>query len=297
MAAGVPQLIVPVKVTTPDAKGQVFHEVQAGQSLWAIAIAYKVTIKDIETWNNITREAGLKVGQKLFIPGSNTEGYATPTPVGMVMVNEPGADGKIVHTVQPYQTLITIAQAYHVSVDTLLGLNGWQKDWPLQIGQKLVISSGGDGAGATGGGTAVAELRELSPIQKLTPDGEGRYYHRVKSGDTLSSIAGLYQVSLRELMAWNGLDSASILYPDQKLLLQVTPPASETPTPRPSNTPQAVAQSMAEAAETATPAVAAAGKTSGMSRESVFWLIVLLMGTSGVGLIVYSMKKSPHRDL
>jgi LysM repeat protein len=68
----------------------------------------------------------------------------------MVLVNEPGADGKIVHTVQPYQTLITIAQAYHVSVDTILAQNGWQKDWPLQIGQKLVISAGGPG------GTAVA---------------------------------------------------------------------------------------------------------------------------------------------
>ena len=59
----------------------------------------------------------------------------------MIQVSTPDADGKIIHTVQPYQTLITIAQAYRVSVDTILALNGLQMDWPLQIGQKLVISS------------------------------------------------------------------------------------------------------------------------------------------------------------
>ena len=72
----------------------------------------------------------------------NTAGYATPTPFGMVVPAAPDADGKIIHEVQPYQALITIADAYHVSVDRILTLNGWQEDWPLQIGQKLVIYPG-----------------------------------------------------------------------------------------------------------------------------------------------------------
>ena len=69
------------------------------------------------TWRSGTtspRSPSCKSGRVLFIPSSNTAGYATPTPVGMIQVSTPDADGKVVHTVQAYQTLITIAQAYGV---------------------------------------------------------------------------------------------------------------------------------------------------------------------------------------
>jgi LysM repeat protein len=222
---GVPQIIIPVKVATPDADGKVFHEVQPGQSFWSIAIAYHVTIKDLEVWNNISRESKLQVGERLFIPSSNTEGYATPTPVGMVVTSTPDKDGKIVHIVKEYQNLISISEAYGTDIQTILNLNGIQKDWPLQIGQKLVIDPGNV--------TPSPTPRPLTPLEKLTPDSDGNYYHVVESGDTLSWIASLYEVSLNNLMNWNGLSGASILRPGQKLLLQVTPPATETPTPGP----------------------------------------------------------------
>ena len=62
---GVPavsQLIMPVKIATPDAEGKVFHEVQAGQSFWSIAIAYQITIHDLEVWNNLSRDTPLQAG-------------------------------------------------------------------------------------------------------------------------------------------------------------------------------------------------------------------------------------------
>jgi LysM repeat protein len=123
---GVSQSVVPVKIAAPDSDGKIFHVVEAGQSFWAIAVAYKITIHDIEVWNNISREFKLQIGQRLFIPGTNTEGYFTPTPVGMVQMSTPDADGKIVHTVQAYQTLTTIAQAYGTNIETILTLNGIQ---------------------------------------------------------------------------------------------------------------------------------------------------------------------------
>ncbi len=219
----VSQLIVPVHIATPDADGKTYHEVQAGQSFWSIAIAYQITIHDLEVWNNLSREIPLRAGQRLFIPNKNTEGYATPTPVGMVVTQTPDAEGKIIHKVQPYQALIPIADAYHVSVDRILQLNGLQADWPLQIGEKLIISPGNITPSAT-----------LSPIQKLTPAEDGRYYHSIQSGETLSWIAGLYGVSLSDLMTWNGLDNTSIIRPEQKLLLLVTPPVTPTGTYTPS---------------------------------------------------------------
>lgn len=231
----VPQIIIPVKIATPDAEGRVFHEVQAGQSFWAIAIAYQITINDLEVWNNLSRNVPLQAGQRLFIPDENTAGYATPTPRGMVVPAAPDADGKIVHEVQPYHTLITIAEAYQVSMDRILALNGLQADWPLQIGQKLLIDPG-----------HVTPSPTLSNIQKLTPETDGNFYHTVGSGETLSWIAGWYGVALADLMSWNGLNAASIIRPQQKLILRVTPPATATapqtpttavtPSPRPSST-------------------------------------------------------------
>jgi LysM repeat protein/uncharacterized protein YkwD len=222
---GVPQIIVPVKIATPDAEGRIYHEVASGQSLWSIAVAYGITINDIVTWNNISKDAKLQIGQKLFIPGKDTEGYATPTPVGMIVTSTPMADGRVVHEVQAYNTLSTIAEAYHVEVDNILALNGLQADWALQIGQKLLISGPLV--------TPTATPLPLTPLQKLTPAADGNYYHVVASGETLSWIAGLYEVPVASLMTWNGLNAASILQPEQKLLLMVTPPATITPTAAP----------------------------------------------------------------
>ena len=140
----------------------------------------------------------------------------------MFALQTPDADGRIIHEVQPYQALITIAEAYQVPVERILSLNGLQADWPLQIGQKLVISPGN-----------ITPSPTLSAIQKLTPESDGKYYHTVQSGETLSWIASLYDIPLTDLMTWNGLNNSSVIRPGQKLLLLVTPPATSTPTPGP----------------------------------------------------------------
>ena len=263
----VSQLIIPVKIATPDAEGKIFHEVQAGQSFWAIAIAYQITIRDLEVWNNLSRDIPLKSGQRLFIPGKNTEGYATPTPLGMIVPAAPDPDGKIVHEVQPYQALITIADAYHVTVDRILSLNGWQEDWPLQVGQKLVIDPG-----------HVTPSPTLSNIQKLTPEADGNYYHTVQSGETLSWIASWYDVPLADLMSWNGLNNASVIRPEQKLLLLVTPPATDTPTPSLATITPSPSPSLTPS-PTGTPPVTETESTGGSGLSLA--LVVAVLGIGG----------------
>lgn len=287
----VAQWIIPVKVATPDEDGRIYHVVEAGQSLWAIAIAYHITIHDLEVWNNLSKDVALRVGQRLFIPNSNTEGYATPTPVGMVILSTPDADGKIIHTVQPYQTLSTIAQAYQVTVETILNLNGLQADWPLQIGQKLLVSPGRV--------TPSPTPRPLTPIERLTPASDGKYYHIVQGGETLSGIASLYTVSLADLMAWNGLNSASIIRPNQSLLLLVTPPATltwtpgpPTATPLPSSTPRppTATRTPTDTLVPPTPTPAPAERSSILAFG---WPILVVLAVGGLALlVVVSRKKS-----
>lgn len=275
----VPQIIIPVKIATPDSDGRVYHVVQAGQSFWSIAIAYQITIQDIETWNNTSRNTPLQSGQRLYIPGKNTAGYATPTPRGMVNLSAPDADGRIVHEVQPYQALLMIADAYRVSVERILALNGLQADWPLQIGQKLLISPGN-----------VTPSPTLSNIQKLTPATDGRYYHTVQSGETLSWIAGLYDVPLANLMSWNGLNNASVIRPDQKLLLLVTPPATATFTPAPATATPPPTASYTPAPPTVTPLVVVAEPPPRGFNLGLF-LAILVIVIGGGGLLWWKLPR------
>jgi LysM repeat protein len=283
---GVPQIIIPVKVATPDEDGKVFHVVQSGQSLWAIAVAYKTTIRDLEVWNNISRSKPLQVGQKLFIPSSNTEGYATPTPVGMVKVATPDADGRIIHVVEPYNTLITIANAYGVTVDTILRYNAIQADWPLQIGQKLIIYPGNI--------TPSPTPRPLTPIEKLTPASDGKYYHTVQSGETLVWIAKLYEVSLNDLLAWNGLNWTSIIHPGDQILLQVTPPMPPTSTPSPTLPPThtPVPPTATPTLSPTNPAYTPTPQASENSEDSPALLLLFIgLASSGTVLAVFFLRK------
>ena len=288
-------IIMPVKVATPDAEGIIYHVVETGQSLWSIAIAYKVTIKDIQTWNNLSSGTVIKPKQRLFIPSGSTAGFATPTPVGMIVPSTPDAEGRIIHTVQPYNNLIKIAEAYKVTVDTILALNSWKTDWPLQVGQKLVISPGNV--------TPSPTPRPLTPVEKLTPAADGNYYHIVESGETLLWIAGLYDVSLANLMAWNGLNSTSIIRPEQKLLLQVTPPATITPTPgpptaTPTPTPTTPPPTATNTPTPVTPSPTATPTPTFLQGQSVVgWGLVLVLAAAGLALVGMALRRNRVRSL
>jgi LysM repeat protein/uncharacterized protein YkwD len=284
------QLIVPVEIVTPDADGKIFHVVKAGQSFWAIAMAYKITINDLEVWNNISQSAGLQIGQRLFIPGSNTAGYSTPTPFGMFQVNTPDSDGKIIHTVAAYQTLTSIAQAYGVDIAKILSLNGLQEDWPLQIGQTLVISSGST--------TPTPTPRPLTAAQRLTPASDGMYYHSIESGQTLSWIAQLYEITLNELMSWNGLSESSIIIPGQKLVLQITPPATLTYTPGPptaspaaTRVPPTATSSPPSTRTSFTPTPTARASSLADANPAVWLGVVALLAASGFFLARFYLRQ------
>jgi LysM repeat protein len=187
----------------------------------------------------------------------------------MIVPQAPDADGRIVHEVQAYQALFTIAEAYKVSVDRILALNGWQEDWPLQIGQKLLISPGN-----------ITPSPTLTTLQKLTPEADGRYYHTVRSGETLSWIAGLYEIPLADLMAWNGLNNASIIRPEQKLLLLVTLPATPTATQPPTQTtvPPSPSASMTLPPPTGTPPVTETESPRGSGMGLILGLTTIVIG-------------------
>jgi len=78
------ELIMPVTKSTPNASGQVIHEVQAGQSLWQIAIEYGVRIDQIRGLNQLSAEYLINPGDTLLILT-----VGTPTPLPATLTPEP----------------------------------------------------------------------------------------------------------------------------------------------------------------------------------------------------------------
>ena len=68
-----PEMIIPVSVSTPNAEGNVFHDVKFGQTLWQIAITYEVKIDDIKRLNNLLNNniypgSSLLIRQGVIVP-------------------------------------------------------------------------------------------------------------------------------------------------------------------------------------------------------------------------------------
>jgi len=281
----VPGIITPVELVEPDENGNYLHIVKPGQSFWSIAVAYGVTIKDILRWNNLPESYVLQTGDELQIAGPESRALVTPTPMGNVILAKPERDGRIVHVVEAYQNLSRIGEAYGVSVNRLVELNGITVETPLQVGQRLLI----EGPDQTPTPTPLP----LSPLQKLTPATDGKYYHTVTEGQTLVWIASLYEISYTDLMAWNYLNTSSVIYPGERLLLQVTPPATNTPTPAPatekplpSPTPSAYPSATLQPSATTMTLPTEEAESDGSSDA---WLLLLAMVAVG-GAVFFVVK-------
>jgi len=99
------QYIVPIAVATARPDGDVFHRVQYGQSLWAIANQYGTTVGQIQLLNNLGDKTSLNVGQILLICRNATQPAPLPTTTATLL-----AVTKV--PIPPTQTQATASTAY-----------------------------------------------------------------------------------------------------------------------------------------------------------------------------------------
>lgn len=82
--------IVPIVTSTPDADGLVYHEVQYGQTLWAIAIEYGVKIDEIRALNSLGQGTDIYQGDRLLVRKDAPPPLATDTPLPVQPPTSPG---------------------------------------------------------------------------------------------------------------------------------------------------------------------------------------------------------------
>jgi hypothetical protein len=79
---------------TPMPDGTIVHVVGYGQTLWAIAMAYGITVDQIRAWNNIPPDSNeIYAGQRLLVlPAS----LVTPHPPAQTETTEPTSSDSVV---------------------------------------------------------------------------------------------------------------------------------------------------------------------------------------------------------
>jgi LysM repeat protein len=76
------QYSIPVSLSTARPDGDVVHEVKYGQTLWSLAVQYKVSIEQIKSLNGLTNDT-IVLGWKLLIQKAATQ-PAPPVPTSVL---------------------------------------------------------------------------------------------------------------------------------------------------------------------------------------------------------------------
>lgn len=210
-------------------QGQGFtYTVRGGDTMAAIAARYDVSLNELLVANGLTNPNTIFAGQVLVIPASGTNfGTGGPLPgpqPDVIIVTPPPTQPiptqpvptpvtppptpapQLTYTVQPGDSLTTIAAAYGVTVADLATANGIENVNLVARGRVLVLPAGavpqvidpGSGGGGTGG-----------PLTQYV----------VEYGDVLELIAEDFDTTVAAIAELNDLDNPGILTPGDVLLI------------------------------------------------------------------------------
>lgn len=138
------------------------------------------------------------------------------------------AVASVAHTVQPGETLWSIAAANNFTTRSLAAANGLSETSQVVTGQTIQIPSEYQAATA---------LQSGAPATSAAPAPMGGY--TVRYGETLSSIAARSGISVSRLAWMNGLDPSRPLLAGTALKLPTGAPAAATQSAPPSVVPAA----------------------------------------------------------
>jgi len=217
-----------------------FHVIKRGETLSGIAYRYGISTRKLAEANNISRRSRIYAGQKLKIPVLNVakQNYTfNPDVTAAVDANShaykdskigaPDTDSDdlpkinlnyivpdgfvpVDYTVKRKDSLIGIANLFEARVSDIRNWNNIPYTSSVIIGQKLKIYV------PEGKKDYFAKLNEknkdtLFTAKPIIKKSKGRWqYHRIRYGESLSTIAENYGVSVSRLKRWNGLRSNKI---------------------------------------------------------------------------------------
>lgn len=189
------------------------------QTLWDVARAYGVSLKDLRDANGLTPwEANrVRAGMVIRVPGvdapieeqngdedldAGLDAGAEPlADDASVIADDPDAGpiGGAYHTVEDGETLWDIARTYDKTLDEMMRANGWDDDdaRSLAAGQRVLVPG-------------ITERQIRTPRATQRADGMRGMRVRIGRGETVWDLARRYNVSVAEIMAANRLTPQAV---------------------------------------------------------------------------------------
>jgi LysM repeat protein len=161
------QLCIPGVIPPPKCRGGLLYGVRAGETLFSIARKFDVTVDELIDANPDVDPNKLQIGQILCIPG---------------VADELCPDG-MYYTVQPGDSIFSIANEFDIPVETLVDANPWIPNPSLIFpGEQLCIPE------------------EIPPVPE---ECRGGLLYAVRPGETFFELAQRFDVTVQQLVDAN----------------------------------------------------------------------------------------------
>ena len=223
------------QTVVPAGRDKVAYVVKKGDTLVHIAEWFDVRASDLRNWNNIPYGRSLQIGVTItvWVPSERLEQYKNiavmnfekknalkmPASVKQASIKvEETVDERnhwVQHKVRRGESLEKIAKGYNVAIADLKSWNKIRRS-RINAGQILEVYIASSGVTSTEPALVRSQAKVKSPgiAQKTIT-------HKIKKGETLEKIAGMYNVSIADLKKWNRLTSSKVLV-GKKLRIRLT---------------------------------------------------------------------------
>ena len=204
------------------------YTVKAGDTLYAIASRYGLSVASLKALNNLSSNL-IYVGQTLKVSGTaaTNQSNQTSTQTSSQTSNNNGATSSSnqsgSYTVKAGDSLWGISHKYGMSIDSLKSLNNLSSNF-IYPGQVLKVGQSNNQSNTT----------SKPSSSQSTNSGNQSGSYTVKAGDSLWGISHKYGMSIDGLKSLNNL-SSNFIYPGQVLKVGQSGSQSNT-TSKPSST-------------------------------------------------------------
>ena len=197
------------------------YVVQSGDSLNGVASKYNLSVVQLAEMNDLSANAGLRVGQKLKLKADESE-PGKPTQASKATLNNKSkvTEKEETHTVASGETLALIARKYQLELNELTELNDLSTTSVLRVGQTLKIKATAEKSKSDQ--KSASNRTEATVMKVSSRSTKATEAYTVKAGESFNAIANRFGLSAKELADLNHLKVASGLQRGQVIQVPKT---------------------------------------------------------------------------
>jgi LysM repeat protein len=181
------QVVVEISNEKTIISGKQFflHTVKKGETAYSISRAYNISIEEL-TQNNPSSVFLVKEGETLLIPYKDILEETTPQNL-LIPIDQKDENLYEYHILQSGETVFSLSRLYGVAENEIINANPNIDITNLSIGMEIAVPK-----------------RDFKIVtQNFVVQDTSFFFHKVKKGENLSSIADYYGITLRNLRREN----------------------------------------------------------------------------------------------